>query len=312
MLIGDVLVVDQLDGGFHLLRWAALIAQQNSARLRLVSHVPRRRDSRCVAASPGAAIDRLEHRARPLRARGIEVTTGVIVDDGHEGIVREALRCSSDLVVKSVEPCGRLAALAGAHPERRLLRCSPCPVWLVPEGAWGDGPVLAAVNPQDDDGADVALDARVLEAASAVADWFQTGLHVVHAWSVPLMPMLGRTAVDPRRDRRAIEEGAASAAVRIQRCVARARLPLPRERVHLVRGHPHVVLPEVAAEVGAQVVVVGTVARSGLAGLLRANVAEQVLPGLRCSLLVLHAAPARRPEPLHRPAARRRLWPVHS
>lgn len=313
MRLRHVLVVfDERHGGYQLLRCAALVAGSTGARVRLVCH-RKSTDGRPGATAQDDVVERLEHRATPLRAGGIDVTLGVIGDaeDGHEAIVRQALRCGCDLIVKHVDTCGRLAAVVRAHPDRRLLRSSPCPVWLVDEQRWPSGPVLAAINPQEGDEFGAALDARVLAAASAIAEWLDTSMHVVHAWSVPLMPLLGRTPCDRWRNWQAIEVGMGAAAARVARCVAYAPSPLPRRRIHIARGDVGTVLPEVATAIGAQVLVAGNVARAGLAAALHRTVAERVLADMRCSLFVVTIDPARVPVPLHAPLARRRLRPAH-
>jgi nucleotide-binding universal stress UspA family protein len=302
-----LLIVDGLHGGFQALRGAALVAEQTGAPVRLVARLPQG----AAAFAQDAACERLARRAEVLRVRGIDVTTGTILGEGPEPIVREAVRWGVALVIKSIERRRGFARLLRTSTEQQLLRGCPCPVWLFREEGHADGPVLAAVNPQHGDAAGAALDARILGAASALADCLDTPLHVVHAWTVPCMPLLGRVAIDPQWNRRAIEEGARDAASRVARCLGGAAVFPRRPHVHPVRGDPRIVLPEVAAEIGAHVLVIGQVARSSLAGAVFGNVAERILPDVKCSVLALNPEPVRRPAPLDQPAKLRWLRPVH-
>ncbi|UZE96145.1 universal stress protein [Alkalimarinus alittae] len=58
-------------------------------------------------------------------------------------------------------------------------------------------------------------------------------------------------------------------------------------RTHLIQGTPDRELPKLADSLEADLVVMGTVARTGVAGLLIGNTAEAVLPQLRCSVLAI-------------------------
>ncbi len=60
-----------------------------------------------------------------------------------------------------------------------------------------------------------------------------------------------------------------------------------RFQSHLVKGSPETVLPEWVAEHDIDLIVMGTVARTGVAGLLIGNTAERVLPQVPCSIVAL-------------------------
>lgn len=96
MPLRRLLIIDQAQRGFGLLRYAPIVAERNRARLHLVTPLPPR-DRASLARD--SARDKLEQRAVPLRARGIEVTTGIL-SGGYESIVREAV---SRKVLKGVE-----------------------------------------------------------------------------------------------------------------------------------------------------------------------------------------------------------------
>jgi universal stress protein E len=234
-----------------------------------------------------AVLERLHHRATLLRSRGVHVTTGVITRGGWEGIVREALRARAEIVLKARERTTRTGIWPRSDGDRLLLRRCPCPVWLIDDESARDGPVVAAVDPREHG---AALNASILETAVAVADGLRTSVNVVYAWSASLMPMLGRVAVDPQRNATAIAEGVETALADVKRCTA--RLAVSPRRIYLVRAEPRVALPAVAASTHAQLLVMGGRRGDGLAEVALRSGAEHILPGLRCSFLVLHEAPA--------------------
>jgi len=59
------------------------------------------------------------------------------------------------------------------------------------------------------------------------------------------------------------------------------------EQARLHRGEPDAIIPEFVVAEGVDLMVMGTVARSGLAGLLIGTTAERVLRKLPCSVLTV-------------------------
>ena len=56
---------------------------------------------------------------------------------------------------------------------------------------------------------------------------------------------------------------------------------------HMVSGDPRVVLPRLADRLNIGLIVMGTVARTGLAGLIMGNTAEAILRSVQCSVLAV-------------------------
>jgi len=61
--------------------------------------------------------------------------------------------------------------------------------------------------------------------------------------------------------------------------------PTITPKVHVVQGNPRSELAELANKVGADLVVMGTVARTGISGLLIGNTADAILSQLNCAVL---------------------------
>jgi nucleotide-binding universal stress UspA family protein len=58
-------------------------------------------------------------------------------------------------------------------------------------------------------------------------------------------------------------------------------------KVHFIKGDPGQVIPSFATEHRIDVLVIGTIGRSGTSGLIIGNTAEKVLNQLQCSVLAL-------------------------
>jgi nucleotide-binding universal stress UspA family protein len=140
------------------------------------------------------------------------------------------------------------------------------------------------------DAARAALTAKILGTAADLAEHQRAELHVLHAWVAYGESMLrargfgGISPVDARRYVAGVEAGARKA---LHATVAPLGGRLTPERVHLVKGYPDEVIPAFAAAHAIDTLVIGTVARSGLAGLLIGNTAERVLDVAPCSVLAI-------------------------
>ena len=58
-------------------------------------------------------------------------------------------------------------------------------------------------------------------------------------------------------------------------------------KTHFLKGLPEIVVPEVVKEHNIEVVVMGTLARTGIPGLLIGNTAEGVINQVDCSVLAI-------------------------
>jgi nucleotide-binding universal stress UspA family protein len=242
----------------------------------------------------------LEQLAEPLRRDGVAVSTEVLRGRRHIEMVRQVLRGGHDLLMKEAEP--NEGVLFGST-DMHLLRTCPCPLWLVKPGQ-GDRPfarVLAPVDPApppdeadllhlkaDLAPKDAALDTKILELAGSLADDEGAELHVLHAWSAPgegLVrgdPMLAQGQVD-----RYVEDSRAEARKALDHLLAGFPDRPGRRSVHLLKGDPADAIAGFARAGGDDLIVMGTVARTGIPGLLIGNTAETILQRVDCSVLAV-------------------------
>jgi nucleotide-binding universal stress UspA family protein len=229
----------------------------------------------------------LEALAAPIRPKGVPVTTRVLRGRVATEIAREVLRGEHDLLVKAVETGGDGGL---GETTRHLLRECPCPVWLVRPGTGGAvRRVLAAVNPVPDDARHESLNARVLDLAAAVAEAAGAELHVAHAWHLPGEEMLRSRSEWVSREQVDAYLQDMEGEVRRSLDTLLERFPprLDPARVHLVKGDPAEALEAFTAAHGIDVIVIGTVARAGVPGLVIGNTAEAVLRRVNCSVLTV-------------------------
>ena len=215
----------------------------------------------------------LEGVAGRMRHDGLTVETVVRRGKPHEEVVREAITGRADLVIAQGEP--RAHAL-------RLLRLCPCPVWAVKGGHVGPHRrILAAVDPLNGEDEGLALAREVIAHALEVARLEDGEVYVLHVWGEGLQPRLLDDYGEP------IETLAREA---LHKLVAECAQQLSPENLLLERGDPDIVISNFAAERSMDLIVMGTIARSGIAGLLMGGTAEKVLGEADVSLLAVKPA----------------------
>lgn len=303
----NILLV-QVPGGDSddALRRARELARRDDARLTVLSAVGKIPALPSASTGPLPEIDlealvldecreRLEQRVEPLRRDGLAVETVVRVGTPFVAIIREVLRHGHDLVVKTAEgPRGAWQRLFGTTALHLVRKC-PCPVWIVrSSGGERTGRVLAAVDPSPDDDPlspgdeHFRVNEKILRTAATVARLDSAELVVVHAWALYGETLLrGRGRVPGERVDDLAEETGRRHRRQVEELVARQDLSDLEVRLELVKGEAGEVLPAVAEHERADLLVMGSVGRTGLAGMLIGNTAETVLGRVDCSVLTV-------------------------
>lgn len=226
-----------------------------------------------------ALTERLEAHCRDLGYRDVNhvIRTG----SPPLAIIGQVLRNNHDLVVVTTDEDRQDHATI-----KRLLRKCPCPVWVIRPTRARVQRVLAAVDPLSQE---VALNRQILDFASSMTELYGGELHCVHAWELHGEATLRSSAfihttpsdvdrllaAEQDRHRAAFDQLLGSQ-------------PGGSEwMAHLTKGRPGDVIMELVTRKRINVLVTGTVARSGIAGLLVGNTAEQLIDEVRCSVVAL-------------------------
>ena len=203
--------------------------------------------------------------------------------------MHEVLRSGHDLVVRATK---------GAHSQQtgffgttsmRLLRKCPCAVWLVRL----DVPprfdrVLAAIEATPHDVGHDRMNRMVMELGMSIAEYEKGQFHVVHAWNVFAEGML-KSRLKPGEFEEIHQKAAAEIAAAVDKVLLPYRLSHRSDRVHLLddpSGAGHAI-SELAKQQKIDLIVMGTIARTGVAGALMGNTAERVLDQIECSVLTI-------------------------
>ncbi len=235
-----------------------------------------------------------------LQREGIEASSEVLTGRRYLELAREASRGEYDVLMKEAE--SHPSMLFGSV-DMYLLRSCPCPVWLFkPDHASrGFSKVVAAVDPAPPpDSSDVlhikeelapkeeSLDFKILEFASELAKEEGSELHIVHAWSAPGEELLqGEAMLSEDQVASYIEESRIQAKKAVDHLLAKSAESDGRRIVHMLNGDPADVITNFAITQNVDLIVMGTVARTGIPGLLIGNTAESILQRVDCSVLAI-------------------------
>ncbi|MCU0894421.1 MAG: universal stress protein [Rhodospirillales bacterium] len=280
-----------------LLRAMALAAS-NQARLTLALCLEEFGDEPPADELRRSVVDGLRARllavADDLRHRGFRADAEIVFGRTFIQAIVRILRRQHDLVVKTARSQPLAGAALFGSTDLHLLRKCPCPVWMIhPRSGAHRGGVLAAVDASSDDADRRALNTMIMQLATSLSLLEETPLHVLHAWHLPAKNTLldspwlkiPRAEVD-----RLAEETRRSRKSRFDDLLAPFQPIAPGMQVHFREGNPEAVIPAVAFETDAEVIVMATIGRTGIPGLIIGNTAEEVLGQVDCSVLAIKPA----------------------
>ncbi len=279
----------QAHGAGATLRRATTQARRNGARL-TVADINQGLDffGATIGIQPElvanrVAVERGQYLRRWIASTqhdGVDVRYASLSGTPFQAIIEAVRREEHDLVIVKAEDQGTLKNMLFGSTSMHLLRECPCPVWVMkPGGKYSR--ILAAVDPHTSGEKKDALDTLIMDLATSLARSDQSELHVVHAWEMDgpdreISPSeMARLA---RRDRQ--ERG-------VDALLDGYELEDLRCRVHMVQGRPRSVIPRLVATFRADLLVMGTMSRAGMARFFTGNTAEEVLRRVECSVLIL-------------------------
>lgn len=197
-------------------------------------------------------------------------------------IIEQVLAAGHDLVVVTTDEDDEDRATIN-----RLLRKCPCPVWVIRPTRARVQRVLAAVDP---DPTEAELNRTIAELATSMVKLHGGELHLVHAWELYGENTLRHSAFmhtpDEELDSLLRKEEASHRAA-LDELLSAAGLADEPWQIHLHKGPAATVVPELVKKHRINVLVIGTVARSGVTGIVIGNTAESVLDEVRCSVIAV-------------------------
>ena len=292
------------------IHWAIQLARTNSARLLFFSAS----NIGDEALSPLAEEDRSQVRETVLRAgnkvlqdlvdqakrQGVEADSKLVPGKGWLEIIRQVLRGKHDLVVVGTRDLTVLRRMLFGNTSMKLLRRCPCPVLVTKAMTFASGLLGAGLPRRAGAGAPpvnilVATDLKpaseeALRLGIALARQLSGHVYVLHVVEYKLDDVCNTGLPDVKQDeyRRKVRAQAQEALqAQLERTDYKALGA--RLEVHLAGD---VSLPDVAIQHFIQVhnvhlLVMGTIGRGGIPGIMIGNTAERLLPEVHCSVLAV-------------------------
>lgn len=231
-------------------------------------------------------LDRLVERS-PEESAGI--ATKVVGGSPFIEIIKEVLRQQHDLVMMVAEGDGGVRDALFGSTSTRLMRKCPCPVWVVKSGRSREvARILAAVNPSPPGQNHDSLSLKIMELAASLARLEGSRLHLLHAWA-PVSQWLSMAGSRLSKSKLAHIDRSDEASHLNWFDELLGKVPLNDLKVqrHMLKGEASELIVRLAKTRRIDVIVMGTICRTGVPGLLIGNTAEKVLRHVNCSVLTV-------------------------
>lgn len=221
---------------------------------------------------------------QPYQDEGLDMQIKVVWHSRPpEAILQEVTEHQHDLVIKSAHQHSILETFIFTPLDWQLIRKCHAPLLLVKEHDWPvDGNILVALNFSDEP-EQAELNRKLFHEANQVARLVKGHVHLVNAVPAPTVNIaLEVPGFTPEIYNEAIRQHHIAA----MEAFAHEH-HIPAQQTHVLDGLPEDVLPDLAEQLDAELIMMGCVGRTGWSAALIGNTAEQVVDGLHCDLLVL-------------------------
>lgn len=288
-------ISDDIEG----LKQALSLARNNKAALKFLLVYPelppnqeayREKFREFMAEQVGTAVQaaraalRIEESEAPIR---VEMDSG----DTPSAItfIRHVMRENHDLLIKEAEP--KEDSKGFMAMDMTLLRKCPCPVWLARpiSRPRHEIRVAVAVNPESRDQPERDLSLRLLELARSLADDCSGELDICSCWDFEFERYLrgsSRADIPDRNIHGAVDYAQAAHNTELNNLIHASAIG-GVIHLHRLKGRAEDRIPSFVRGRGVDILVMGSVARSGIAGFFMGNTAENIMRELNCALVAL-------------------------
>jgi len=218
------------------------------------------------------------------RWNGVDIKPEYSEANGFISIIQKVLRDKHDLVIKEETLDRGIDQLT-----MRLVRKCPCPVWVIKRGTADFKRILAAIDVGTENPEATALNKKIIELTHSLAQRENGEAHYLHAWRLEYEAALNspRFKVSPEEIHEMKKQIKTERLESLQYLLNHNHIPHTGDNVHLREGGSEDVIKQVIDDLKIDVVVMGSVARSGIPGLLIGNKAEQTLYTINCTVLTV-------------------------
>lgn len=305
-------IVEETQASKNILERAVKLAKDNQAKLTVASVITNSKTSfnifkKLLDVNIETLLENekkkeLENLTEPF-SNELEIQIKIFFGTPFYEIIYNVLQNNYDLVIKAPQNVDWMHRLFGSN-DMHLLRKCPCPIWFIkPDAPNSFNNIMAAVDVNIDTQTEKGesevqekLNHQILQMSSSLAVSELAKLHILHVWDAPETALM-QGAFIKMPNSEVIEyvenihnlhslklKALLQSAARIQ---VGEMLEFLEPDIHLVRGLPSKVIPQYIKKLHIDLIVMGTVARTGLAGVIMGNTAEDILNQIGCSVLAI-------------------------
>jgi nucleotide-binding universal stress UspA family protein len=293
-----LLVYDDTESGKPTLTRAIDLATRNRAKLtviKVISQVPHDYRALITSLLPAEIMEiavreytlLLKKQIAPFE-QAIKIEIKVIVGREFIEIIKGVLRNKYDLVIKTARGMGGKIGVLFGSTAMHLLRKCPCPVWLIkPKQGRHYGQIMAAVDVDPTMIEDNDLNNKIMQLATSLARTADSKLHIVHTWKKPDLSYFTEELdyLPPDDIQKLYSEAENMHTKWLNEFLEQYKDQQYQE--HIVEGTAARVIPEFAEQHQVDLIVMGTVCRTGIPGFFIGNTAEKILHRIDCSVLAV-------------------------
>jgi universal stress protein E len=202
----------------------------------------------------------------------------------YEAIIEQVINQHHDLVIKSTHHHDKFKSVIFTPTDWHLLRKCPAPLLLVKEHSWPkNGNIVAAINIGSDEEEHKSLNNKITESALYLADKIEGHVHLVNAYpgspvnisiEIPEFDSSEYTSTMLHHHEKSMLNHATF-------------FSIDKQNSHVAEGLPEYVIQKITDDLDAELVVLGTIGRTGFSAALIGNTAEHVIDSLNCDLLAI-------------------------
>ena len=202
-------------------------------------------------------------------------------------VIRLVIKHQYDLLIKQTQNTSWLDSVFGSNDLHFLRKC-PCALWLIHENAPQAYKNIGFAIDYSDDKIEIELNQSLAQRAASFSGLFKTTLHIISAYDAGVANFASQWAVDAEkfeqdflREERGRRNFESDYLINSLRETTKNAFPISKR---VVNGHPQTVIPKQVSALDIDLLIMGTVGRSGLMGMLIGNTAESILLQINCSL----------------------------
>jgi nucleotide-binding universal stress UspA family protein len=204
-------------------------------------------------------------------------------------IIQHVLKNSVDLLIKQAEQ--KESGKGFKALDMDLLRRCPCPVWLCRaiEHHRKDIKIAVAIDAESEGEEVRDLSIKLLKSADIMAKNCKNDIHVISCWDYLFEEYLrykSWTKTPENEVNHTITEAKDRHLAALNDVIKDAHISC-NLTIHNIRGAADDLIPQFIDEHGVDILIMGTIGRSGLLGFIIGNTAENIFQQLSCSLLAL-------------------------